>query len=126
MAKKFDNGSDGGTLSDPKHNVKAREQQIKEGLEEMYQADCRIAASIEKHVKPDRDVKSDIKKKIREGLNITTQLFNARYSNYRLERQAMEASDDATLDVLKELYDIAPVGTQINLLDAIDGEQPTA
>lgn len=102
------------------HNAQARTEAIRDALEEMYQTDKKIADLIERHVQPLRDQKRDIKKKMRETYEVSTRQFNARYGLYQMERAAQENQDDTVLGLIQELFDVAPVGRQMDWLDAAD------
>ena len=103
-----------------KHNVANRKKMLEDALSETFELDGLLHAASEKHLQPHRDAKSDIKKKLREDLNINAKVFNARYAAYKLEGQAIAAEDDATLDTLRELFEHAPVGTQMDLVDGLE------
>ena len=103
------------------HNVKHRTDTIASCMEALYQEDKAIKAALEEHVTPHREEKTAIKKRLREDLNLTTPVINARYATYKLERQAQDQDDETTLDLLKELFEITPVGTQVSMMDALDG-----
>lgn len=112
------------------HNVVERDKQIQDAMEEMYQADRRIAAALEKHVQPHREVKKDCKKKLRESLQLTTEVINAEYATFRLTRHAMDNQDDKTLDLIREMYERLPKGEILDLeavaKKAAEAEQPSA
>ena len=103
-----------------KHNVANRAKMMKDALAETFTLDGQIRAANDKHVQPHKDAKSDIKKNLRKDLNITAAVFNARYAAYRLEGRAIAANDEATLDTLRELFEHAPVGTQMDLVEGIE------
>ena len=105
----------------PLHNVANRQQMMKDALSETFALDQNLKAAAEKHLKADREAKSDIKKRLLKDLNITAKVFNARYVAYRLEAAAIEANDEATLDTLRELFEHAPIGAQVDMVDAIMG-----
>ena len=98
------------------HNVANRNKIMTDALGEMYVLDVQAEAALEKHLKPIRDQKRDIKSRLNKDLNITATVFNARYVAYKLEAQARAAEDDATLDNLKELFDVSPVGHQMDFI----------
>ena len=104
-----------------KHNVANRSKIMTDALGEMYALDVQAEAALEKHLKPIRDQKSDIKSRLNKDLNITATVFNARYVPYKLEAQARAASDEATLDNLRELFEVSPVGTQMDMMAGLDG-----
>ena len=104
-----------------KHNIGNRKKMMQDALAENFALDGKITAALEKHVKPYRDAKRDIKAKLREDLNITPAVFNARYAAYRLEGRAIAADDEATLDTLRELFEHSPVGTQMDMMDGLGG-----
>lgn len=99
-----------------KHNVANRNRIMTDALAETYKLDTQIQAALEKHVAPLRAHKADIKSKLNKDLNITATVFNARYAPYKLEATARAASDDATLDNLRELFEVSPVGTQMDMM----------
>jgi hypothetical protein len=117
IAKEAGSGSDHATKH---HNVKARAEAFKESMERMYRLDQDIAAILTESVKPLRDDKAEIKSTLREDYNVTATAFNARYHAYKFERKAKEAGDDASLDMLRELFEASPVGGQVNFMDALD------
>jgi len=123
MANKLSEETGEGTSQS--HNVEHRTKQISDALGELYLADQRIQASLAKHVEPDREVKRDIKAKLREDLNLPTKLLNARYNAYRIQRQAAEAQDESSMDLLRELFEITAPGEQVSMMSALDdGTQP--
>jgi len=132
MARKMNaNGNSEDTGVTAQHNVKERDKQIKDAMEELYQADKRIAAALEKHVAPDREAKKDAKKKLRESLQLTTEVINVEYATYKLTRQSQDNGDDATLDLIREMHERLPLGGTLNFDDALkaqeaETEQPTA
>lgn len=126
MAKTLKNRGDNGTINDPKHNVANRNELLKSSFEQTYQLDKQIKAATEKHIQPHRDAKSDITKRLRKDLNVTAAVFNVRYAAYRMERQAQEAEDETTLDTIREMFEIAPIGSAVNFLDAMEGKQEGA
>lgn len=102
------------------HNVKHRHDTIESCLEALYQEDKAIEAAIAEHIQAHRDEKQEVKKRLREDLNLTTQVINARYAIYKLQRKAAEQDDEMTLDTLRELFEISPIGGQVNMMDALD------
>lgn len=117
------NGGDGEVTKH--HNVANRKQQLRDALRRTYEIDGEIQDLIAEHIQGLRDEKSDIKKRLREDLNITAKVFGARYGAYKLEADARAADDNATLDTLEELFNESPVGTQINMMDALGESQTT-
>ena len=119
MAKKKTTNANGGASPEgtagAKHNVVNRNELMTGALSDTYALDCQIQAALDKHVKPLRKNKADIKSRLNKDLNITATVFNARYVPYRLEAQARAAGDDSTLGNLEELFKIAPVGTQAEM-----------
>ncbi len=102
------------------HNVANRNEQLTDALSEMYAIDVQVAAALEKHVAPLRAQKTDIKSRLNKDLNITATVFNARYLPYKLEAQARAAQDDATLDNLRELFEVSPVGAQVDMMSELE------
>lgn len=102
------------------HNIGNRKKMMEDALSETFTLDDQIAKAMEKHVKPYREAKRDIKAKLREDLNITATVFNARYAAYVVEGRAIAANDEATLDTLRELFEHAPVGTQVDMMEALE------
>lgn len=107
----------------PLHNVANRARIMKDALHETFVLDKNLKALAERHLKSDREAKSDIKKRLLKDLNITAKVFNARYVAYRLEATALEASDEATLDNLRELFEHAPVGSTADMIQAIGDDK---
>jgi hypothetical protein len=103
-----------------KHNVANRSKMFEDALADTFALDQKITAAQAKHVKPLQANKSDIKKKLRKDLNVTADVFNARYVAYKLEGRAIAAGDDATLDTLREMFEHSPVGTQMDLVDGLE------
>lgn len=128
MANKMNANGSPPESANKEHNAVEREQQIKDAMEELYKADKRIAANLEKHVAPDREVKKDIKKKLRESLQLTTEVINVEYATYRLTRHAQENGDEATLDLIREMHERLPLGGTVDLVTAAEdsAEQPSA
>jgi len=102
------------------HNSKARGDAILEGLAETWEIDRKIEEIIAEEIADLRERKSEIKKKLREAYQITAPLFQARYQAYKLEQKAISGEDNATLDAIREMFELAPVGGQVNMLDAMD------
>jgi hypothetical protein len=98
---------------------KARQGALKSALERLYEIDQEIAGIIEAQVKELRDEKSEIKKNLRGSFNITSKLVQARYQSYRIERAAADAEDDTTLDTIREMFELCPVGGQVDMLSAV-------
>ena len=121
MAKQLTSESESGNENvSAQHNVKHRNETIGKCLEQLYQEDKAIAAALEEHVTPHRQQKTEIKKRLREEIQLTTEVINARYATYKLERKAMDNGDDTTIDTLREMYAIAPIGTQLDLVDGLN------
>lgn len=121
-------GNDTGQGTTASHNADARKEAIRDALERTYQLDRRIEALMEEHIEPLRAEKRDIKKRMKDQYDVPTKRFNGRYAQYREERRAIENEDDTTLDAIRELYDVAPVGQQMDWIDAVGGggQQPSA
>lgn len=100
------------------HNHKVIEDAIIKACEGLYRADKAIDAAIEKHIADLRQDKADIKKKMRETYQIPAKLLQARYATYRLEQQAIDAGDDATLDTIRLLHRALPVGGSVDMVRA--------
>ncbi len=103
----------------PTHNVANRKQIMADALSETFKLDQQLKAAADMYLSSDRAAKSDIKKRLLKDLNVTAKVFNARYVAYRLEAAAIETSDEATLNTLRELFEHAPIGSQVNMVDAI-------
>ncbi len=101
------------------NNVDHRTQQLTDALADFYALDQQIKAALEKHVKPYRDQKKDIKSRLNENLNINASVFAAGYASYKLAAQAENDGDDATLGALRELFEASPIGSQVNMF-AVD------
>lgn len=99
------------------HNAGARKEAINKALEAMFQADQRAAAAIETHVQPYRQAKSDAKKVLREDYGISNEVIAARYAAYKVERQAELEGDEATQDLIREMWEALPVGGSVDLVD---------
>ncbi len=110
------------------HNVANRTKIMSDALSETYKLDGQVQAALDKYVAPVREQKRDIKKRLNKELNITATVFNARYVAYKLEAQARAAEDEATLENLREFFEIAPVGHQMDFLgdDAAEGTSAPA
>ncbi len=104
----------------PEPNVINRKKMLEDALSETYNLDQLIAKAMEKYIKPYRANKRDIKAKLREDLNVTPVVFNARYAAYVVEGRARAANDEATLDTLRELFEHSPVGVQVDMVDALE------
>jgi hypothetical protein len=100
------------------HNAQARTEAMQKAFAEMYACDEQIEAAIEKYVKPYRESKSDTKARMKDEYGIPPKLLNARYNAYKIERDAAKAQDDATVDIIRELYDALPIGGIVDLVDA--------
>jgi hypothetical protein len=121
MAKPLKNESDQPSSDNvtAKHNVKSRDAAIADAMESLYKSDKEIRAALEKHVTPHREDKTAVKKKLREDYELTTDVINARYASYKIERKAEENGDDATIDNLREMFRATPVGGSVNFIDAM-------
>lgn len=121
MAEKLKANGDGSTPDKPTstHNAKSRNEAIADALEKLFIEDSHIERELEQHVTPHRDEKKKIKERIRKDYEVSTTLLNARYSLYRRQRVAAKNNDDTTLDVLRELFAIAPIGEQLDLVTTI-------
>lgn len=108
------------------HNVAARKEQIGNAFNRLYAIDKEIDALIERHVQELRDEKSDIKKKLRKDLNLTSKVVHLRYASYKAERLAVEQEDGVTMDAIKELYEVMPVGATVDFVDAMNGADEAA
>lgn len=102
-----------------RHNAKAREEAIQNALQEMAELDAEIDERMEKHIEELRERKREIKAHLRDYFEITTAVFNARYGVYRMEAR----NDDKVNDMLRELFEASPVGSQGNFLHVVDGGQ---
>lgn len=120
MAKKLKMKDGKAPPAQPPKNSDLRNKRLEDALRRTYQLDRQIKALTDQHTGSLKDEKSKIKKGLREDLNITAKVFNARYFAYRLEADARAADDNPTLENLRELFTIAPVGTTANMFDAID------
>jgi hypothetical protein len=103
-----------------KANVSNRQRCIVDSFKEMYGLDREIDAMTERHLKGLRERKSELKARLRDDFGMPAKLVNCRYAAYRLERAASEGGDNITLDVIKEMFEILPVGQSVNFLDALD------
>ena len=99
-------------------NVKAITDAIVDGFAEMYQLDRQIDALIERHIRPLREKKSEVKRILREGYNMPAKLVSARYTGYVIERTAEDAGDSATQDTIRMLYEALPVRGVVDLIQA--------
>lgn len=113
------NAADDGAVS-PDHNVANRKQRIGDALKRTWQLDQEIDVLIEEHIKELREEKSEIKKVLRDKLNISAKVFHARYVSYRLEAQARMVEDHPTLDTIKELFGESPIGSQVDMIAAAE------
>lgn len=102
------------------HNAQARTEAMQKAFAELYACDEQIEAALEKYVKPYRESKSDIKTRMKDEYGVPPKLLNARYNAYKIEQDANKANDDATIDIIRELYDALPigVGAMVDLVDA--------
>ena len=118
-ARKATNGQ--GTTA--AHNTANRTQAIRDALEDVYQTDKKIEELMETHITPLRDHKKDVKKRMKEEYEVSTKQFNARYGLYQMERKALDNGDNTVQDLLRELFEVAPVGEQMDWVDAVNGQQ---
>ncbi len=109
--------SNGGAIAG--HNAKARQAVIADSLERLYKLDAEIDELIEEYIKELRDEKSDIFERLREDFGMPSKLVRARYASYKIERAAEVANDGVTLDAIRELYQVLPVGGQVDLVEAM-------
>ena len=108
-------------------NVANRTQIMRDALSETYKLDGQVQAALEKHVVPIRAQKRDIKARLNKELNITASVFQAAYAPYKLAAQARAAGDEATLDNLKEFFEVSPIGHQMDFVgDGDDGPHERA
>lgn len=117
MAKKITDADP--AIQDPKHNVKNRETLIRNSMEQLYQEDLAIEAALDTHIRPHREEKGEIKARLRNDLELTTAVINARYSVYKLQRKAEQNDDANTQDLIRELFDIVPLGGTVDMIDAL-------
>lgn len=120
MAAKLKNDSEpgeGDTLS-----VAARRDVIIKSFKEMYALRLKIAAAMEKHVAPLRADVNAIKAKLRNDYSMPAKLVSARFASYELERLAEDGDDDITLDTIREMYELLPIGGTVDLVEAAGGE----
>jgi hypothetical protein len=47
-------------------------------------------------------------------------MFTARYYSYKIEREAAANGDQVTMDVIRELYEVLPVGGTVDLVEAVN------
>lgn len=105
-------------------NVKARADFFAQACEDIYQLDQKIADIVDAEIRDLREGKQDIMRILREEYHIPAVIFRARYYAYKIERKANDAKDNATLDVIKELFDSLPIGEIIEIMDEGAEEPP--
>ena len=118
MSKELNEGSAGRGVAG--HNVENRKQILVNSLAEMWKLDKQIAEANERYIEKLKKGKSAIIKRVREDLTMPAPVFKARYASYKLEAKAIELEDGVTMDAIREMNEMAPVGSQINMLDAVD------
>ena len=99
------------------HNTANRSRIMRDALSEMFSLDGQITEALTKYVEPIRSQKRDIKAKLNKELNITPTVFQAAYAPYKLAAQARAAGDEATLDNLREFFEVSPVGHQMDFIE---------
>lgn len=130
--RKQTNGVDGEPLDEGQqdataaHNVGNRQEELTKALAKVFSIDEQIATIVEQEIKDLRSDKSDVIQSLRERFNIPAAIFRARYYSYRMERKAAADNDQATLDQIRELYELAPVGETVDFLGALDASRPPA
>ena len=103
-----------------KANMANRSASIGKDLEKLYQLDCQIEAALAKHVTHLREEKGKIKAGLRADFELTTNVINARYGSFKLERKARDNGDEATLAAMREMYEIQPIGGQLDFITATE------
>lgn len=117
-AKKDTDKSEGhGTAG---HNVQARTEAMQKAFRELYTCDEEIEKAVEKYVKVYRGTKTDIKARMKDEYGIPPKLLAARYNAYKIEQDALKADDDASIDIIRELYDALPIGAIVDLVAAAE------
>ena len=106
MTEQTSGASPEGTAS-AGHNVVNREKLMAASLSEMFVLDQKLDAANLKHCGPIRAQRRDIKKRLNKDLNVTAEVFNAKYGSYKVEARARLAEDTATLDTLREFSQIS-------------------
>lgn len=104
-------------------NSTSREQAMTDALERIYLLKKREREIIQDAVQGIRDSIGDIKKALREDYNVTNQVLQARLYSYTLERRAAESGDQITLDAIKEMFKVAPVGTSVRIDDVVGASE---
>lgn len=108
---------------EPPPNTVNRTEMFKSALSQMYALEQKEKSLTKTHLSAIRKEKSEIKKSLRKDLKITAGVFDARYHAYRMEAEAIARGDTATQETLRELFSISPVGTQMDLVDALEANQ---
>ena len=105
---------DTGPANGPGHNTPNRSKIMSDALSEMYVLDGKVQAALDKHVAPFREQKKDIKKMLNKDLNVTSDVFQAIYGAYKVAAEANENEDESTLDTLREFFESAAIGHQMD------------
>lgn len=100
------------------HNLVSRKEAIDDALKQVYALKKDIKEALAEHVKPLREEVDEIKSNLAEDYNLPKRVFNARYASYEIEADAIASKDDITLDAMRELYEAAPVGEQMDWVKA--------
>ncbi|NIA72297.1 hypothetical protein HBA54_27275 [Pelagibius litoralis] len=125
IAKEAANGTSGEGAT-AKHNSKVREERFQDAMQRTFALDQQIEALIEEHIKPLREDKREIKSKLSEDFNVTATTFNARYAPYKFEAKARANGDEASIDLLREIFEATPVGGQMDFVNALKPEGSAA
>lgn len=126
MAETLNIESGAAVAQNPQPNSAHRDEMLEKALGETFKLDQQIKVQRDRHVKPLTKKKSEIKANLRKELNMTADVFNARYASYKLEGDALAAGDDATLENLRHLFTISPVGTQMDLVQGLEDADAAA
>lgn len=100
-------------------NSKNRQEAIKATKERIYARDKKIDDLMTKYITPLREENSKDKSALRKNFDISTKLFTADYSLYRIQRKARETNDDITTATMKELYDSTPIGEGLDMFEVL-------
>lgn len=110
------------------HNSNEIEALIAKTADEIYRIKRETEALVEKHIRPLKNREKELKHALKRASDIALRDFTLRYKLYERERLAREVYEDdgpGILDsqrVLEKAFRKAPMGGQVNFLDALEEE----
>lgn len=97
--------------------AKARADALKAAHEETYDLEKQEEALMDKHIKPLRERRSEIKSELKQNYEISAPQFNAWHGVYYFDREAEGGQDYISMQVIREQARACPVGGSLDLVD---------